>query len=189
VTFRMMTLRQQLGRINNPELCHLCYGNLRSLNRVPNWGIYRCGEPHHDMLHEALRVEKQPLPTPPALLAWTPVTPRKTATADLSRELLEGQRIDPDTMEVRARAPEPEKRLEAGPPSQPAGTGEQRSQRLSRKLLEAFFFLCQAGERFLSYIGEGRHQGSEPAKGVGTPRKAQEAAASEPEVRSRGMEA
>jgi hypothetical protein len=32
---------------------------------------------------------------------------------------------------------------------------------LSGKLLEAFSLLCHAGERFVSYIGKGRHKVSE----------------------------
>jgi hypothetical protein len=106
--------------------------------------------------------------------------------ADPRRALLEGLEIDPDPMEVRARALDPERRFSGGTPSQPAGTREQCGRRLSGKLQEAFSLLCQAGERFMSYIGEGRHQGSEPANEVGSPQKATEAAASKPKVRSRG---
>jgi hypothetical protein len=43
---------------------------------------------------------------------------------------------------------------------------------LSGKLLAAFSLLSQAGKRFVSYIGEGRDQGSESAKVVEVTREA-----------------
>jgi hypothetical protein len=72
----------------------------------------------------------------------------------LKRELLEGLGIDPDTLEVRIRVQGPGEQER-----QPGGGGAARSavramggQKLSGKLLEAFSLLCQAVERFVSYM-------------------------------------
>ncbi len=110
--------------------------------------------------------------------------PKKAAAAGPRLELLEGLRIDPDTLEVKMRMHGPEKHSGTEPPPRWRGSIEQRSWRLSATLLEAFSLLCQAGElvRFVSYIGEGRHQGSESAKVVEVLREAAGATSCRPEM-------
>jgi hypothetical protein len=61
------------------------------------------------------------------------------------------------------RVCKPKEELGNGSPANATCGGEQRSRRLSGKLLEAFTLLCQAGEKFVSYLCEGRQQGSGPA--------------------------
>jgi hypothetical protein len=98
------------------------------------------------------------------------------------RDPLEGLRIDQDTLEVKMRMHGPEKHSGTEPPPRRRGSIEQRSWRLSATLLEAFSLLCQAGERFVSYIGEGRHHGSESAKVVEVLGEAAGATSGRPEM-------
>jgi hypothetical protein len=68
--------------------------------------------------------------------------------------------IDPDTLEVRIRIQGPGEQ-ERPPGSRDAAKAAMREaggRKLSGKLLEAFSLLCQAGERFVSYMGGGPHQ-------------------------------
>jgi hypothetical protein len=71
--------------------------------------------------------------------------------------------IDPDTLEVRIRirGPGEQEKSPDGGSTAKAAAREAGGRKLSGKLLEAFSLLCQAGERFMSYMGEGRLQGSE----------------------------
>jgi hypothetical protein len=81
-------------------------------------------------------------------------------TVYLKRELLEGLGIDPDTLEVRIRieGPGEQERPPGGGGAARSAAREAGGWKLSGKLLEAFSLLCQAGERFVSYMGEGRYQ-------------------------------
>jgi hypothetical protein len=81
----------------------------------------------------------------------------------LKRELLEGLEIDPDTLEVRIRIQGPGEQERSPGGGKRAGWPE-------AEWKEAFSLLCQAGERFVSYMGEARHQ----AAGVGGPAEASE---------------
>jgi hypothetical protein len=74
------------------------------------------------------------------------------------------------------------RQLDGGSSASAARGEEQRGQKLCGKLREAFLLLCQAGERFVSYLGEGRQQGSESAIEVGDPQQAAEAISAEREA-------
>jgi hypothetical protein len=142
------------------------------MGKWPNCTIDSCGKPHHEMLHEVLKEGKPSVPAkktesqsgPPAAAAGRVPAP----TLYLKRELLEGHGIDPDTLEVWIRVQGP------GEQERPPGTGsavrsaarEMGGRNLSGKLLEAFSLLCQAGERFVSYMGENRQQAAGPTDSV-----------------------
>jgi hypothetical protein len=114
------------------------------------------------MLHKVLRTAK-PQVKPSAAASGV-----SALTMYLKRELLEGLGIDPDTLEVWIRIQEPGEQ-ERPPGSEgvtKAATREAGGRKLSGKLLEAFSVLCQAGERFESYMGEGRHQAAETVSSV-----------------------
>jgi hypothetical protein len=87
----------------------------------------------------------------------------------------EGLGIDPDTLEVRIRVQG--QREQKRPPSGGGAAGlaarEIGGRKLSGKLLEAFSLLCQAGERFVSYMGESRQQMARP---IGSVEASEEAA-------------
>jgi hypothetical protein len=70
---------------------------------------------------------------------------------------LESLGIDPDTLEIRIRVQGPGERERSPGGSGAAGPAarEVEGQKLSGKLLEAFSLLCQAGEKFMNYLGEG----------------------------------
>ncbi len=70
----------------------------------------------------------------------------------LKWELLEGLGMDPDTLEVRIRVQGPgeQEKSPSGEGATKAAAREPGGRRLSGKLLEAFFLLCQAEERFMS---------------------------------------
>jgi hypothetical protein len=86
----------------------------------------------------------------------------------LKRELLEGLGIDPDTLEVRIRiqGPGEQERPPGGEGVTKAAAREAGGWKQRGKLLEAFSLLCQAGERFVSYMGEGRQQATRPTSSV-----------------------
>ncbi len=103
-----------------------------------------------------------------------------TAAADKAQDLvrqlrglLEGLGIDPDALEVRIgirRPGEQERPHRVGGTIDPDAveTGEGK---LTGKLLEALSLLCQAGEKFMSYMGESQQQMIEAAGGPsGDPR-------------------
>jgi hypothetical protein len=91
--------------------------------------------------------------------------------------LLLGLGIDPnsDNMEVKVKMREAEEKQNGGPPAESVGGEGQRGRRLSGKLLDAFTLLCQARERFMSHLYEGRHQGSGSSINDGGLRQAVEA--------------
>jgi hypothetical protein len=70
-------------------------------------------------------------------------------------------------MEVKVKMREPEEQLNSGPPAEAVGGEDQRGRRL-----DAFTLLCQARERFMSHLYEGRHQGSGSSINDGGLRKA-----------------
>ncbi len=76
-------------------------------------------------------------------------------TVYLKRELLEGLGIDPDSLEVwiRIQGPGEQEKPPGGGGTAKVVAREASGRRLSGKLLEAFSLLCQAGERFMNYIG------------------------------------
>ncbi len=90
--------------------------------------------------------------------------------------MLLGLGIDPDsdTMEVKVKMQKPEEQLNGDPPADEVGGEEPRGRRLSGKLLDAFTLLCQAGEKFMSHLYEGRHQGSRSSINDGGLRQAVE---------------
>ncbi len=126
MTFRKMSLRQRLRTVRMKELCQLCRRHLGdkvcwSLNRTPNCTINRCGELHHEMLHEALKEEEEAMRLAEAardgLVKGSgagprpvrPDVPKKAAMTGSKRELLKGLGIDLDIMVVKVRVYEPEK--------------------------------------------------------------------------------
>ncbi len=154
--------------IHKKQLCLFCLRHLmgkecETMGKWPNCTIDGCGKPHHEMLHEVLKAGK---PSVPAKRAEPPSGPPLAAgrvlapLAYLKRELLESLGIDPDTLEVRIRVQGPGERGRS-----PSGSGavgsvvrEIGGRKLSGKLLEAFSLLYQAGEKFVSYMSEGRQQ-------------------------------
>jgi hypothetical protein len=57
--FKKMTPQQRLKKIDERELCRLCYCNLQgrdcwSQGRVPNCSVDGCEVPHHPLLHGAI---------------------------------------------------------------------------------------------------------------------------------------
>jgi hypothetical protein len=160
-----MTRKQRLDLIHWKQLClfylkHSMGKECRTLGKWPNCTNEGCGKPHHEMLHEVLKARK---PLVPMQAKETQVKPPKVAggvpapTVYLKRELLEGLGIDPDTLEVRIRiqGPGEQERPPSGKGATKAAAREPGGRKLSGKLLEAFSFLCQTGERFVSYMGEG----------------------------------
>ncbi len=100
----------------------------------------------------------EPLNNPPAA-ATEMAGEAPNLTAQLGG-LLEGLGIDPDALEVRIRVQRPGEQgrpHEGGGAAGPAAldTGEKK---LKSKLLEAFSLLYQAGEKFMSCMGESQQQ-------------------------------
>jgi hypothetical protein len=159
-----MTPKERLDLIHKKQLCLFCLRHLmgkecETMGKWPNCTIDGCGKPHHEMLHEVLKAGK---PSVPVKKTEPPSDPPATAAlmAHLKRELLEGLGIDPDTLEVRIRVQGPGERGRPHSGGGAAGSAaiEIGGRKLSGKLLEAFSVLYQAGEKFESYMGEGRQQ-------------------------------
>ena len=193
-TFRDMTPKE---RLDLKQLCLFCLRHLMgkecdTMGKWPNCTIDGCGKPHHEMLHEDLKAGK-----PSALVkgAEPPSNPLATATAGEApvlmahlRELLEGLGIDPDALEVRIRAQRPG---EQGRPHDGGGAAgpaaiEIGGRKLSGRLLEAFSLLSQAGEIFVSCMGESRPQMIESISSAETPGEAAPEERGRPEVREKG---
>jgi hypothetical protein len=167
--FRKMTLEQRLDMAHQKQLCLFCLRlpmgrECWTLNKKPSCAINSCGK-----LHEALKAGEHSTPAQAAVqTARLPAAAGEVpaSVTHLKRELLEGLRIDPDTLEVRVRirgSGELEKLPDGKSLAKAAVARVGGGRRLSGKLLEAFSLLCQAEKRFVSYIGESRHQGSETA--------------------------
>jgi hypothetical protein len=175
-----MSPQVRLLRVKERELCRLCLWHLSekeccALGKIPNCNVRGCSNPHHEMLHADIKGQ-QAAEEPASDVSCNLLTglgidpgsvqrtePEKAANNDPRHKLQLGLGIDPDTMEVKARVCKPKGQPDHGSSAKEAGGEEQHSRRLSGELLEAFTLLCQAGERFLSYPGQGRQQGSEPA--------------------------
>ena len=57
--FKKMTLQQRLKKIDERELCRLCYHHLQgrdcwSQGRMPNCGVDGCEAPHHPLVYAAI---------------------------------------------------------------------------------------------------------------------------------------
>ncbi len=157
-TFLDMTPKERLDLIHAKQLCLLCLRHPLSVGcEVAGKGLCcpteGCDRPHHATLH---RVLKAGGPSPPGGKTDPPGGPAISVdceTPEVARQLrgvLEGLRIDPNTLEVRIGV------RQSGEPGRPhdgsiTGPGETEAgtARMAGRLLEALTSLCQAGERFV----------------------------------------
>jgi hypothetical protein len=170
----------EVDLIHRKQLCLFCLRHLMgrecwTMGKWPNCTIHGCGKPHLEMLHEVLKAGKpselkkktEPQNRPPAAVAGSP-GPNGTPETGAAR------RIDPDTLEVqiRVQGQREQERLPGGGSAAGLAPREIGGRKLSCKLIEAFSQLCQAGKRFVSYMGESRQQMAGP---VGSVEASQEA--------------
>ncbi len=168
-TFQDMTPKERLDLIHMKQLCLLCLGHsmeegCETIGRGPGCTMDGCGKPHHEMLHGVLKAGESSLPAEGTDPSNEPLA-KATATAaagkapDLVRQLrglLEGLGIDPDALEVRIRVRRPGEQgrtHDGGGAAGPVAV-ENGEKKLTGKLLEALSLLCQAGEKFMSCMGE-----------------------------------
>jgi hypothetical protein len=140
-----------------------------TMGKWPNCTIDGCSKPHHEMLREVLKAGKPSEPTkktepqngPPAAVGGSP-SPNGTPETGAAR------RIDPDTLDVRKRVQgqREQERLPGGGGAAGLAPRETGGRKLSGKLIEAYSQLCQAGKRFVSYMGESRQQMTRPVGSV-----------------------
>jgi hypothetical protein len=179
-TFMDMTPKERLDLVHMKRLCLLCLEHpmnvgCEAMGRGLNCTVEGCGKPHHEMLHGVLRAGESSLP---ARGTDPPDGPTATAAADRApdlvrqlRGLLEGLGIDRDALEVRIgiRRPGEQGRPHGGGSTIEPGAMETGEGKLTGGLMEALSLLCQAGEKFMSCVGESRQRMIESADLVAAP--------------------
>jgi hypothetical protein len=196
-TFLDMTPRERLDLVHAKQLCLLCLRHATSVGcevagKGSNCSAEGCNRPHHVTLHGILKAGKS---SPPVRGTDPPDGAAADGAPDLVKQLrglLEGLGIDPDALEVWIGIQKPgEQGRPHGSRAADSCAADAGKGKLTSGLLEALTLLCRAGERFMSFAGEGgrrrietldptaapeentrRERGRPTARGVGyTPRR------------------
>ncbi len=121
-----------------------------------------CNRLHHVTLHGIVKAGKSSLPVRGTDPPDVPMVAAADGTPDLVKQLrglLEGLGIDTDALEVRIGIRKPgEQGRPHGSRAADSCAADAGEGKLTSGLLEALTLLCRAGERFMSFAGEGGRQ-------------------------------